>query len=195
LSTQFVKDLNAAASYAVADDGLSIFLAADASMVFTPEGGISVSGQDTALPEPSAQPMATPEPQATAQAQPTAQAQAQPQSAPGLTGPTWEWVGFQSPTERFRILQPSSYTVQFMADGSVAVVADCNSGNGTYTAGADGALSIEIAAISSVTCESSSKSDVFVSSLAAAGRYFMQSDSLFIDLKADGGTMKFILGQ
>ena len=84
---------------------------------------------------------------------------------------------------------PASYQVTFNADGTVAIVADCNNAAGTYT-DKDGALAIAIGPMTAAACPDESRSDQFVKLLGAAARYFFADGNLFIDLMADGGTMR-----
>ena len=43
-----------------------------------------------------------------------------------LTTNPWQWVGFTSPVEQFKLDQPGNYLVTFQEDGTVAIKADCN---------------------------------------------------------------------
>jgi heat shock protein HslJ len=58
--------------------------------------------------------------------------------APSLTGVVWQWQGFQS-GDGTEIVpdDPSRYSVEFFADGTLAAQVDCNSGSGSYTVDGD----------------------------------------------------------
>ena len=91
--------------------------------------------------------------------------------------------------EQFKVETPASYQVTFNADGTVNIVADCNNAAGTYT-DKDGALAITIGPMTMAACPPELRSDQFVKLLGAAARYFFADGKLFIDLMADGGTMR-----
>lgn len=85
---------------------------------------------------------------------------------------------------------PTKYTVEFMADGTVAVGADCNRGSGTYTT--DGAsLTINIMVMTMAACPESRCPTNSSRKLNNAATYVMQEDNLFINLKSGAGNMKF----
>ncbi|HRX04465.1 MAG TPA: META domain-containing protein, partial [Anaerolineae bacterium] len=85
---------------------------------------------------------------------------------------------------------PTLYTVTFRADGTLGVVADCNSGVGTYQASESGALTINLA-ISHAFCASNSLSNQFISYLEVANSYNVQGDMLTIGFSSNNGTMIF----
>jgi heat shock protein HslJ len=107
-----------------------------------------------------------------------------------LTGTTWTWVAFTDPMQQFNVENPSNYTLTFQEDGTVNIVADCNNAMGSYNL--DGSsLTIEVGPMTMAACPPDSRSDDFVKYLGFAAIYFFQDGDLFIDLFADGGTMRF----
>ena len=50
-----------------------------------------------------------------------------------LTANPWQWVSFTSPVAHFRFDEPLNYLLTFNEDGTVNIVADCNTAMGTYT--------------------------------------------------------------
>ena len=55
-------------------------------------------------------------------------------TAPDLSGTVWQWQQtLMNNDDKFVPDNPADYTVQFMADGTVAIQADCNRVRGTYT--------------------------------------------------------------
>ncbi len=112
---------------------------------------------------------------------------------PDLTGTIWQWVEFTSPTGQPAADDPSRYAVEFKRDGTVAILADCNRAGGTYTADA-GAISITLGPTTLAACPPESLSSEFLGMLDAAAIYFFRNGDLFMDLKADAGTMKFAVG-
>jgi len=107
----------------------------------------------------------------------------------GLTGVVWQWVGFVDPLTKFTIDDPGQYTVEFLADGAVAVKADCNNGKGRYTTEGS-SITIEILATTRAICPPDSKSDEFITNLNQAAIYFFEGDNLFLDLPMDSGTLQ-----
>ena len=49
-----------------------------------------------------------------------------------LMSGTWHWVGTLRPAGQVAPADPSRYTIEFLADSTVAVVLDCNGGGGRY---------------------------------------------------------------
>ncbi|MBP8291178.1 MAG: serine hydrolase [Caldilineaceae bacterium] len=139
----------------------------------------------------SAAPAAPPTPAAPAptEAAPVAEETAPPAGEPSLTTQPWQWTGFTGATEQVTVETPASYQVTFAADGTVAILADCNNAAGTYTDQA-GALTIAIGPVTAAACPDGSRSEQLVTLLAGAARYFFADGNLFIDLMADGGTMR-----
>jgi para-nitrobenzyl esterase len=111
----------------------------------------------------------------------------------GLASPVgnaWKWESTQTPVERFTPDDPSRYTVEFLPDSTLVAQLDCNRGHGRYRM--DG-QSIEIPpfAITRAMCPPGSLGDQFAKQLNAGRHWFFRGDTLYIDLFADSGTMKF----
>jgi len=86
---------------------------------------------------------------------------------------------------------PQNYTVQFLGDGTVAVQADCNRGQGPFTTTEDRQITIGPLATTSAACGPDSIDGEFVQRLSDAAIYFLKDGDLFLDLRADAGTMQF----
>jgi heat shock protein HslJ len=118
---------------------------------------------------------------------------APPLPAP-LTGVTWQWVAFTDPLGQITIEEPARYTVTFDeavdGTGQAAIKADCNDVAATYTV--DGS-SINILAGPStlVACPEDSLDQQYLANLSNAAIFFFEEADLFLDLVADGGTMRF----
>jgi heat shock protein HslJ len=108
-----------------------------------------------------------------------------------LTGTTWQWQQtLMNNDDEFVPDNPGNYTLQFMADGTVAVQADCNQVLGTYTL--DGsAITLAFGPSTMAACPEGSLGDTFVTQLGGAAIYFLQEGDLYIDLMFDSGTMRF----
>ncbi len=107
-----------------------------------------------------------------------------------LVGATWQWLGTTTPVEQIDIAEPTRYTITFNADGTAAIKADCNNVLANYTF--DGsAISITPGPSTLAACPPDSQDQLFISQLSSAAIAFFQEGDLYIDLFADGGTMRF----
>ncbi|HQF72055.1 MAG TPA: META domain-containing protein, partial [Promineifilum sp.] len=115
-----------------------------------------------------------------------------PSAAP-LAGTIWRWATFRDAKQDYVVPATSPYTLEFGDDGTVVVVADCNTANGTYTVNSDGTLTIAIRATTLAACPPDSLGDSFIEYLNQAGPFEVdEAGTLIIQLMADGGTMTFI---
>lgn len=113
-----------------------------------------------------------------------------------LTSQVWQWTTFVDPLSKVTVDDPAQYTAEFKDDGSISAKADCNQGNGTFTAENDGksssgSIDIAIMAMTRAMCPPESLSDQFIQYLNEAAIYFFQDGNLYLDLPADSGTMTF----
>lgn len=110
---------------------------------------------------------------------------------PELLGQPWQWVSFSDPAVGpVEIPNPEQYRLQFEADGTILIQADCNSGSGIYSV--DGAsISIIVGPMTRAFCGEESLDTRFLTNLGAAVIWFTQEGDLFFDLKFDSGTMRF----
>jgi heat shock protein HslJ len=109
-----------------------------------------------------------------------------------LSSTTWQWMLLVGGSQQqMTIENPEDYTVTFSEDGAMAIVADCNQANASYTEDA-GSLTIEVGPMTMAACPPGSHSDQFVELLGSAAGYFVRSGTLYIELVDDGGTMLFI---
>ena len=109
-----------------------------------------------------------------------------------LTTQPWQWVAFTSPVEQFEVATPESYRLTFNEDGIVDIVADCNTAIGSYKIDSldGGSLTVDVAPKTTAVCPQESRGDQFLSLLGGAALYFFEDGTLYIDLMADGGTMR-----
>ncbi len=112
-------------------------------------------------------------------------------TAPDLTGNVWQWQWtLLNNDDRFVPDNPGNYTVQFMANGTVGVQADCNQVRGTYTVDGN-AITIALGPSTMAACPEGSLGDRFAAQLGGAAIYFFRDGDLCVDLKFDSGTMRF----
>jgi heat shock protein HslJ len=107
-----------------------------------------------------------------------------------LVGPVWQWVQtLYNNDTRAMPSHPGNYTVQFGADGTVNVRADCNRKGGTYSL-KEKQIGIEITRSTMAACPEDSMEDQFVRDLTGSAVWFMKDGDLYIDIKNDTGTMR-----
>ena len=107
---------------------------------------------------------------------------------------TWRWASFRDAKQDYVVPTTTDYTLTFNDDGTVNVVADCNTGGGTYTVNADGTLTIVVQLATRAACPPGSLGDSFIEYLNQAGPFEVdEAGTLIIDLMADGGRMTFVL--
>jgi heat shock protein HslJ len=112
--------------------------------------------------------------------------------ASDLVGYVWMWLEFLENNDTVtHPNMPGNYTLEFMPDKQVAVQADCNRANGTYTVMGN-QLDIEIMATTLAACPEGSLADEYLQLLNDAAAYIREGDFLFIDIMMDAGTMKFL---
>lgn len=85
------------------------------------------------------------------------------------------------------IAEPARYTVQFLADGSVAIGADCNRAFGSWTGGA-GALDITVGGTTLAACEPGSLGDPFLQALDGVTGYTLNGSTLTLHGAAEDMT-------
>jgi heat shock protein HslJ len=107
-----------------------------------------------------------------------------------LTDTIWEWVSLADPQGLTSVNDPSRYTILFNVDGTANIQADCNSVGATYTTD-ESNISITLGPTTTAACEPDSLDQQFLAGLSNAAIYFFEADDLFMDLQADGGTMRF----
>lgn len=114
-------------------------------------------------------------------------------STPGDTigrGP-WRWVATVTPVKRIACINPDVYTIELLPDSTLRAVIDCNRGGGRYRVEGS-SIRIGPLAATRMMCPPGSMDVTFGRELDAARTWFMQADTLMLDLMADSGTMRFI---
>jgi heat shock protein HslJ len=77
------------------------------------------------------------------------------------------------------------------AGGKAQVLADCNRGQASYSFDGRG-FSIKITGVTRAACPAGSLSGRYLKALETAVVQRVRGENLFLDLPADGGTMKFV---
>ena len=120
----------------------------------------------TQAPQPTQAPQATQAPQPTQAPQATQAAQPVPSgSGQQLTGTVWKWTTTQMNDGSSKTPDdPNKYLIEFLADGHVAVQADCNRVAGSYVANGN-QLAITLGPSTLAACPPGSLGDEFVKQL------------------------------
>jgi heat shock protein HslJ len=115
-----------------------------------------------------------------------------PDSVLKLVDTTWQWVKSTDNNGKVtEVKQPEKYTLQFfLADGKVAVKADCNNAAGSFTADAH-TLSITLGPTTAAACPPGSLSDQFLKELGEVQTYLFDGADLIVGWKMDTGSMRF----
>lgn len=100
-----------------------------------------------------------------------------------MTGVIWQW-------QQEGVADPSRYTLEFMADGSVAVQADCNRGRGTYQIVGQ-AFFIEVLALTRAACGPDSLEQVFLEQVNSTDTYRLEDGTLVFTLRVAPGMTTF----
>jgi len=108
-----------------------------------------------------------------------------------IKGKTWYWVQTIYNNDTKVTPKEKSSFVIFNDEGKLAINGDCNKGSSSYTVNEK---TIEIKPILSTKmyCGDESKENEFFKNLMAATVIFTKDGKLYIDLKADSGTMEFV---
>jgi uncharacterized protein YraI/heat shock protein HslJ len=110
----------------------------------------------------------------------------------GLGNALWTWSESTfNGGKVIKVNDPLRYTIQFLADGTLRTVADCNLASGSYVLGENIALSLEVGAMTKMACPPDSQSGEFAFELADVTSYNIEDGYLILALTADGGAMKF----
>lgn len=172
-------------------DQFLTYLGSITNAVANPDGTVSVTTDDGNEGSfVAAGPVEIPQvsvPETGDTSQPTPQVQPLGPGNP-LENTTWQWANFRDAKQDYSI--DGAYTVQFLPDGMVAVQADCNQANGSYTV--DGTtLNISILITTAAACGEGSLGSVFIDYLNQAAIYTVDGTTMRVDLFADGGIMTF----
>jgi heat shock protein HslJ len=112
---------------------------------------------------------------------------------PSLTDALWAWNELIEPDGQSLILNPDSYTLKFFADGSLNVVADCNTGTGTYVVDG-GAMTIQLGVMTQAACGDDSLHDQFLQYLGQVVGYELNNGYLSLILAEEAGNLGFYIG-
>ena len=116
-----------------------------------------------------------------------------PFDGPELTDVLWAWSELIEPDGQSTIINPDSYTLKFFPDGSLNIVADCNTGSGTYTL--DGsAMTIQVGVLTQAFCGEDSLHDQYLGYLSQVVGYDLGGGYLSLILAEEAGSLGFYIG-
>jgi len=115
------------------------------------------------------------------------------QTTPGLeelTGKGWLWAGTTGPMVSTTIEAMDRYTLEFLPDGTLHALVDCNNMSGTYTY-ENGSLQIVPGPMTKMACPEGSMGNEYLKYLEFAVRAYLLGGDLFIELQAGDTTLHF----
>ena len=106
-----------------------------------------------------------------------------------LAGRKWQWIlTLTSTGKKVDVLNPAQYTIEFMADNTAQIKADCNRAIADYSPGNDNALTIHPGPVTLAACPDSLGDD-FIKYLARVSSFNIGNDELIFMLKPESGMM------
>lgn len=115
-----------------------------------------------------------------------------------LKGTSWKLVSFQSMDDSEGLAIPESgrvYTLQFGADGQLAMQLDCNRGSASYesvsASPTTGSLTIGPVAATRALCPPEDIGELLAQQLSYVASYMLRDNHLFLSLQMDGGIIEF----
>lgn len=106
----------------------------------------------------------------------------------------WAWDGSRYNNDtKITAADGRNYRLNFHADGSLKILADCNRVSGSYTAEGK-SISITLGPTTLMACGPDSQDQQFLRDLEDVAVWFLKKGDLYLDIKADTGTMRFYRG-
>jgi len=112
--------------------------------------------------------------------------------AASLGGTAWQLVEIASMNDTVdRPDDPSQYTLDFIADGTALIRADCNRGTGSWNSDGERQLQFGPIASTKALCPPDSLSENYLAQLSWVRSYVMKEEHLFLATMADGSIIEF----
>lgn len=111
-----------------------------------------------------------------------------------LEGTKWEWHSGTLPGGAVAVTNPKRYTVEFQAEHRVAIRADCNRGQGAWSAKL-ATISVGPVGYTKSVCPAGSLGLAFTRSLESVRTWFVRDGSLYLELPRDRGVLRLTLVQ
>jgi len=165
LAMSYLSDLNKAGVFSLADGGLYLKLEADAGSMEFAEPGATVAAPHRDGRHAGRRGHAH-------------------RAGLGLA------VAGHERRERHRRRESSTVHCRISGGRTLKLLADCNTGGGTYTT-ENGSLTIEASALTRMACPPGSLSNEYVARLNEVASYVIDGGQLYLNLKMDSGNMVF----
>jgi heat shock protein HslJ len=111
---------------------------------------------------------------------------------PALGANSWQLVKIMSMDDTTDAPDdPSLYTLEFLADGTMRVRADCNMGTGSWTSESPGQLQFGVIAATQAECPPGSLHDKYMAQFQWVRSYVLENGHLFLATMADGAIIEF----
>ena len=113
-------------------------------------------------------------------------------SGQALTGVLWQWQGIAANDGEMTLESdhPENYSVTFLADGKLAIQADCNRAKGAYTV-TGSSIDLQIGGVTRMLCPTGSLMERFLGYLDQASSYGIDQGTLTLTVPGDAGMMVF----
>jgi para-nitrobenzyl esterase len=109
-----------------------------------------------------------------------------------LTGTAWRLLNIAGMDDSNEYPDdPSKYTLEFGADGTASLRADCNRGTGTWKSESASQLTFGPIAATRAMCPPGSLSDKYLAQFEWVRSYVMKDGHLFLATMADGSIIEF----
>ncbi len=139
-------------------------------------------------PEPAA---SVPE-SAAADAAPATSPAADAMANDPLSGTAWRLVQIMSMDDTtYTPDDPSLYTLEFRADGTASVRADCNSATGSWKSESASQLEFGALAATMAQCPEGSLHDRYMAQFEWVRSYVIENEHLYLSTMADGSIIEF----
>jgi heat shock protein HslJ len=103
---------------------------------------------------------------------------------------TWQWHSIQASDGTSTVVaDPTRYTINFQADGSLQIRADCNQVGGTYSVSGS-SLTLQLGPSTLAACPPDSQADQFLAGLGKVANYTVTGNNLELGLQG-GGRMQY----
>lgn len=111
-----------------------------------------------------------------------------------ISNVTWEWAGIieVGVKEPLVVPDPKKYTIKFMENGTYYIVADCNTGSGTYILD-NGSIKLTPGPITLMACGEGSVDDKYLAYLENADLVVLEGEQLKLYQKDSDDRMLFSL--
>jgi len=115
-------------------------------------------------------------------------------NAGNISNVTWEWTGTIEVDAKTPLVvpDPKKYTIKFMEDGTYYIVADCNTGSGTYVLD-NGNMTLNPGPMTLMACGEGSVANKYLAYLGNVDSVVLEGEQLKLYLKDSDDRMLFSL--